>query len=205
MRLCGGEMGGQSMEKRTGPIATTIGAMGQRARTIMLVVAVFVAGVGSASFLTADAANPTAPTLAQATPDIAATPQVVGTPETVNPCDALAPGTGSEPWVQTELYFGRGTDDTDSEITDEQWQDFLDTEVTPRFPDGLTVLDGYGQFLNSSGVIASEDSTVLIILAPMDPTGETSAQLDEIRDAYRVAFDQESVLRTDTYPVCTAF
>ena len=188
---------------------TTIGALGQRARTVMLVVAIFAAGLGSASFLTADAANPAAPTSAQATPEIAATPQVqppvVGTPETVNPCDALAPGTGAEAWVQTELYFGRGTDDTDSEITDEQWQEFLDTEVTPRFPDGLTVLDGYGQFLNASGVIASEDSTVLIILAPMDPTGATSAALDEIREAYKVEFDQESVLRTDTYPVCTAF
>ncbi len=197
------------MGNRTGPVATTFAAMGQRARTIMLVVAVFVAGAGSASFLTADAAQGPAPLSAQATPDIAATPQVqppvVGTPGAVNPCDALAPGTGAEPWVQTELYFGRGTNDTDSEITDEQWGDFLDAEVTPRFPDGLTVLDGYGQFLNASGVIAQEDSTVLIILAPLDPTGATSALLDEIREAYKVEFDQESVLRTDTYPVCTAF
>ena len=197
------------MGQRTGPIATTIGALGQRARTIMLVVAVFAAGLGSASFLTADAANPTLPASAQATPEIAATPQiqppVAGTPEAANPCAALAPGTGAEPWVQTELYFGRGTDDTEGEITDEQWQGFLDSEVTPRFPDGLTVLDGYGQFLNASGEIASEDSTVLIILAPLDPTGETSAALDEIREAYKAEFDQESVLRTDTYPVCTAF
>lgn len=197
------------MGQQTGPIATTIAALGQRARTIMLVAAVFAAGLGSASFLTADAARPAAPAGAQATPDIAATPQVlpavIGTPAAANPCETLAPGTGGEAWVQTELYFGRGTDDTDSEITDEQWQDFLDTEVTPRFPDGLTVLDGYGQFLNASGTIAAEDSTVLIILAPLDPTGETSAALDEIREAYKVAFDQESVLRTDTYPVCTAF
>ncbi len=200
----------QTMGNRTGPVATTLAAMGQRARTIMLLVAVFVAGTGSASFLQADAADVTAPTTAQATPDIAASPQilppVVGTPAVVNPCDALAPGTGAEPWVQIELYFGRSIPGGGGAVvTEEQWSDFLDSEVTPRFPDGLTVLDGYGQFLNASGVIAQEDSTVLIILAPLDPTGETSAQIDEIREAYNAEFDQESVLRTDTYPVCTAF
>lgn len=193
---------------RTGSLGTTLGAIGRRARLVTLLVAVFVAGVGSAAILPVDARGPAA-TSVQSTPDLAATPRVqpaaAGTPSAVNPCDAIAPGTGAEPWVQTELYFGRGQDDTASEITDEQWADFLDTEVTPRFPDGLTVLDGYGQFLNASGLIAQEDSTVLIILAPMDPSGATSAQLDEIREAYKAEFDQESVLRTDTYPVCTAF
>lgn len=191
-----------------GPVATTLGAMGHGARTIMLIVAIFVAGAGSASLLTAGARD-VAPMLAQSTPatgDIAATPPVVGTPAATNPCDALAPGTGSEPWVQTELYFGRTIPGTDGEVvTDALWTDFLDREVTPRFPDGLTVLDGYGQFLNASGVIAQEDSTVLIILYPLDETGETSALLDEIREAYKAEFNQQSVLRTDTYPVCTAF
>lgn len=196
------------MMDRNGPVGTTLGAISHRARIAMLLVAVFVAGAGSASFLQVDAQGPS-PVTAQSTPAIAATPQVqppvTGTPSAANPCDALAPGTGSEPWVQTELYFGRGTDGTESGISDEQWQAFLDAEVTPRFPDGLTVLDGYGQFLNASGVIAQEDSTVLIILYPMDPSGATSAQLDEIREAYKAEFDQESVLRTDTAPVCTAF
>ena len=195
-----------------GPLAMTLGAMGHRARTIMLVVIVFMGGVGSASLLTADARD-VAPTLAQGSPaagDSAATPQVElpvsGTPAATNPCDALAPGTGSEPWVQSELYFGRTIPGSDGGVvTDELWADFLDREVTPRFPDGLTVLDGYGQFLNASGVIAQEDSTVLIILYPLDETGATSALLDEVREAYKAEFNQQSVLRTDTYPVCTAF
>ena len=200
------------MDGSKGPLATTLGAMGHRARTIMLIVAVFVAGAGGASLLTADARD-ASPVLAQGTPaagEVAATPQVQlpvsGTPAAANPCATLAPGTGSEPWVQTELYFGRSIPGSDGEVvTDELWTDFLDREVTPRFPDGLTVLDGYGQFLNASGDIAQEDSTVLIILAPLDETGETSALLDEIREAYKTEFNQQSVLRTDTYPVCTAF
>ena len=196
------------MVERTGLIGTGLGAIGRRARVALLLMLVVVAGTG-AVLLPADARTPASAGL-QSTPAIGATPQVqppvAGTPAVANPCDALAPGTGSEPWIQTELYFGRSLPGGDGAVvTDEQWTDFLDTEVTPRFPDGLTVLDGYGQFLNASGAIAQEDSTVLIILYPMDPSGMTSAQLDEIREAYKAAFDQESVLRTDTAPVCVAF
>lgn len=184
-----------------GIVTGWVGALGRRARVALLLAVVFAAGAGSAALLPADARDAAPGRVGQATPvtDIAATPV------TDNPCEALAPGAGSEPWVQTELYFGRGSETTERQVDAEEWQDFLDTEVTPRFPDGLTVLDGYGQFLNSSGTIIAEDSTVLIILYPADPSGETSAALDEIRDAYNEQFDQESVLRTDTAPVCVAF
>lgn len=30
-------------------------------------------------------------------------------------------------------------------VTDEEFSQFLNDEVTPRFPDGLTLLKGYGQ------------------------------------------------------------
>lgn len=175
-----------------------------RVRVALLVLTMALVGGGAGLF--GAAASPAAqgdgtPVAGPATPiATGATPAA-----TSDLCEALAPGTGAEAWVQTELYFGRGTDDTESEISDEDWQAFLDEEVTPRFPDGLTVLDGYGQFLNSSGVIAAEDSTVLVILYPVDPTGETSTALEEIRDAYEVQFDQESVLRVDTAPVCVGF
>lgn len=69
-----------------------------------------------------------------------ATPVVEGTPAAFG-CDGLAPGVGAEPWIRTELSFGTTLPDG-SEMTDEQWGDFLDAEITPRFPDGLTVLEG---------------------------------------------------------------
>jgi len=46
---------------------------------------------------------------------------------------------------------------------------------------------------------------VLIILYPADPSGQTSDLLEEIRDEYEAQFNQVSVLRVDTYPVCTSF
>ncbi len=134
-----------------------------------------------------------------------ATPVVEGTPAApANTCEATSPGVGAEPWIRTELYFGTTLPDG-SEMTAEQWAGFLDAEITPRFPDGLTVLEGYGQFLNSEGVIAGETSIVLIIFHPGEFVDESSASIEEIRDLYEVEFDQESVLRVDSEPVCVSF
>ena len=50
-------------------------------------------------------------------------------------------------WVTTQLYFGLGSAGKPSEgVTEAAWQDFLDTEVTPRFPAGLSVMEVYGQW-----------------------------------------------------------
>jgi len=100
-------------------------------------------------------------------------------------------------WSRTELFFGtaiRGG----GVVTDEQFKAFLDSEITPRFPLGLTVLTAYGQFLNSTGVIQQERSFVLILLYPLS-SQDSSRKIEEIRALYKVRFSQESVLRTDTH------
>ncbi len=120
-------------------------------------------------------------------------------------CGAIAPGVGAEPFTRTELFFGTTRPD-DSTVTDEEWNAFLDEEITPRFPAGLTVLMGDGQFENASGEIIEEESIVLILLYPVDDTGKSSDLIEEIRDAYETAFEQESVLRADGgVPVCASF
>jgi hypothetical protein len=134
-----------------------------------------------------------------------ATPVVDGTPmAATNPCDVTSPGTGAEPWIRTELYFGTSIPGG-GEVSDAEWNAFLDAEITPRFPDGLTVLEGFGQFLTSEGVIAEEDSIVLIIFHPAEFVGESSDAIEEIRESYETGFDQESVLRVDAEPVCVSF
>jgi len=107
-----------------------------------------------------------------------------------------------EAYVRDELYFGR-SQPGGGEVTEEQWQKFVDTEVTPRFPDGLTVIDAYGQFLNSAGIFAREDSKVLILLYVSTPERERSIQ--EIIDAYKSRFQQESVLRVTDVPARVSF
>lgn len=101
-----------------------------------------------------------------------------------------------EIWARTELFFGTNKPDG-TVVTDEEFKQFLDQEITPRFPDGLTLLTGFGQFRNSQGVIIQERSKLLILLYPLEDTG-ASDRIEAIRDAYESAFQQESVLRVDS-------
>ena len=101
-----------------------------------------------------------------------------------------------EIWNRTELYFGSAKPDG-SVVSEKKFQRFVDEEVTPRFPDGLTVLTGSGQFRGSSGVIIKERSMVLILLYPIEMQ-EAGEGIEEIREAYKSAFQQESVLRVDS-------
>ncbi len=100
-----------------------------------------------------------------------------------------------ETFLRTELYFG--SEKPGADVTKEQFDGFVDGEVTPRFPDGLTSLAGYGQFKGSDGEIVEERSFVLILLYPPDDK-EANGEIEEIRAAYERAFDQESVLRVDS-------
>lgn len=99
-------------------------------------------------------------------------------------------------WVRTELFFG--TDKPGPDVTDYQFNRFVNDIVTPRFPAGLTVLAGNGQWQEDSGTIVKERSKVVIILYPADGAEESSRKIEEIRDAYEKKFQQQSVLRTDS-------
>ena len=69
--------------------------------------------------------------------------------------------------------------------------------ITPRFPDGLTVLTGYGQFLDSRGVIIQETSKLVILLYPEEERKDKGNRIEKIRECYKERFQQESVLRVD--------
>lgn len=101
-----------------------------------------------------------------------------------------------QPFARTELFFGSAKPDG-SAITDDEFGQFLTEEITPRFPDGLTLLVGSGQFRNGGGAIVRERSFILILLhARPNPT--SSANVEAIRQAYKARFAQDSVLRVDT-------
>ena len=106
--------------------------------------------------------------------------------------DAPACPDGTEHYVEYRLFMGRGGGDGEV-VDDAAWEAFLSDTVTPRFPDGLTVLDARGQWRGSSGAIQSERSKVLLVLAP--PGGDAPRLIAEIADEYIRAFQQESVLR----------
>jgi len=109
---------------------------------------------------------------------------------------------GAYAMARLELYFGTQRPGG-APVTDAEWGAFLDEEVTPRFPDGLTVLKGNGQWRNHEGVITRESSTVLVILYEF--SAEKDAAIEDIRAAYKDRFDQESVMRVDGPTECVSF
>ena len=108
---------------------------------------------------------------------------------------------GADSWVKYEVFLGRGK--ADSEVVDAAaWDAFLADTATPRFPDGLTVLDAYGQWRNPEGVVERERSKVLVVLAP--PGEEPLSLIHEVSDEYKRRFDQDAVHQA-TSDACVAF
>lgn len=101
-----------------------------------------------------------------------------------------------ERFVRTELFFG-SLKPNKTHVTNAEFRDFLKEVITPRFPEGLTLLTGQGQFRDASGEIIRERSRVLILLYPVAVRQESSKKIEEIREEYKWRFEQESVLRTD--------
>ena len=116
----------------------------------------------------------------------ACTPPAVQTAAPASSCAAPL-----KPAVEIDLYFG--------EVSPTEWRAFLDEEVTPRFPDGLSVIDVNGQYRSRRGTIGRERSKLLVIVVFDAPAHASRVQA--IVDSYRQRYKQESVLRVER-PVC---
>ena len=114
------------------------------------------------------------------------------------PCPA-----GAGPATIAEAYFGRNVK-TRAPVTDAEWARFMADTVTPAFPDGLTVLDGLGQWRNAAEQISQEDSKVLVLVLPGQDQAAASARLAPVTAAWKARFAQESVL-TVFRAGCAAF
>lgn len=71
---------------------------------------------------------------------------------------------------------------------------FVDREITPRFPAGVTVLDGGGQWRGAENQLIRQAQKVVLIVLPA--RGNTHDRLQAIRAAYRAKFRLESVVVT---------
>jgi hypothetical protein len=98
-------------------------------------------------------------------------------------------------YQRTELFFGLDKP-TGGTVTAEEWEKFVAYIVTPRFPDGFTVDDALGQYLDGK-ILVREKSKQLILIYPRKLRTSSSRKIEEIRAAYIKAFDQKSVLRVD--------
>jgi hypothetical protein len=111
-------------------------------------------------------------------------PAVAGT-DTI-PCDAS---------LQTrqvaQLLFGRNVEDQ-LRVSEAEWSDFVAREVTPRFPDGFTIVDAAGQWRDARrGSILHEGSKLIEIVLPGG--GDDRIKIEAIAEAYKRRFEQKSV------------
>ncbi len=100
---------------------------------------------------------------------------------------------------QARLYFGlRGPD---GPIPDTAWEAFLSETITPRFPDGLTVLEAKGQWRGADRTVSREAARVVEIMHEPSRAAETA--IDEIADAYKTRYGHEAVMVVHGHsPVC---
>jgi hypothetical protein len=111
-------------------------------------------------------------------------------------------------WVDTRLYFGLGPAAAPYKgVSTIAWRDFLDHEVTPRFPSGLSVIDVYGQWQSptrqATHTAPSRVRTKLLIIDYPD-TAENRASIEAIRTAWKKLTGDQSVLKV-TQPVEVSF
>jgi hypothetical protein len=102
--------------------------------------------------------------------------------------------------VVADLLFGRNIGGRLG-VTESRWSRFLTREITPRFPDGLTVVDASGQWRDPdrNRIVRERSKLVTIVM-------EAAAQdkIDAIVEAYKRQFRQQSV-GVVVRPACVSF
>lgn len=108
---------------------------------------------------------------------------------------------GQQRMRTAQLFFGRN-DGGKPGVSDTAFGKFVDEELTPRFPDGLTILDGGGQWRGPENKLIRESAKVVLIVLPK--AGDSAARIDAVRNAYKARFNQDSVLLI-TQAACVSF
>lgn len=118
---------------------------------------------------------------------------------TAQPLSCRAP---QKPMLEVTMFFGRGSTIRFG-VSETRWSQFLATEITPRFADGLTVLDATGQWRPPQTTrILRERSKVVVIVAADEP--QIHERVAAIAAAYKQRFRQQSV-GIATHSVCASF
>lgn len=97
--------------------------------------------------------------------------------------------------IKEELYFGLSKPGGKT-VSEVEWQQFLNRVITPRFKDGLTVMDANGQYLNNSGKLIKERTKLVVVVYESNSTKNQMVQ--ETISSYKKTFQQEAVLRVSS-------
>lgn len=89
------------------------------------------------------------------------------------------------------LYLGTAIPNR-YDLTDNEWRAFRDQTVTANLPNGYTVLDGSGGWMNPITRKTIKERTKVLIAA-LPETPDSLAAIERIRTAYQVNFHQQLV------------
>jgi hypothetical protein len=107
-----------------------------------------------------------------------------------------------KPHQIAELSFGRDIGRSIG-VSEQAWARFVAGELTPRFPDGLTMTDAIGQWRDpSSGKTVREPTKEVEIVLPGHDDDE--ARIEAVVAAYKRDFHQHSV-GVIVRPGCVSF
>jgi hypothetical protein len=107
-----------------------------------------------------------------------------------------------KPMLMIDLFFGRDIAGRGA-VTDAEWEDFTRREITPRFPDGFTVIDARGQWLDPGANTIGLEASKMVRIGTVADAG-TAARVTAVVDAYRRRFRQQAVGVT-SFEACAAF
>ena len=118
-------------------------------------------------------------------------------------CGCAFPGatgcrSGLNSVTKAELFFGRSIA-SGGEVSEAEWQRFTAEEITPRFPEGLTMEDAQGHWNGKAGPVQEPSKHMMIVFS-----GDAEAKIEAIRRAYKSRFHQDSVLLVET-AACASF
>ena len=103
---------------------------------------------------------------------------------------SCAAGLGA-PMTVFSLFFGRSIPGR-GDLTDKEWQAFLDNTVTANLPNGYTIFDATGGWMNPMTKRTIKESTKVLLVALPDVPVSLSA-INRIRTEYQTEFHQQLV------------
>lgn len=109
-------------------------------------------------------------------------------------------GAPYQPVEEVLLFFGRDT--PAGEVSEAEWQAFLEEVLVPAFPDGATVLDGEGRWFDDAAGRSGAERSKLVLLLVFEPQG-LEARIGQVAERYAARFQQQAVLAARR-PLCAA-
>ncbi|WP_333877977.1 DUF3574 domain-containing protein [Methylobacter sp.] len=95
------------------------------------------------------------------------------------------------------FYFGMNKP-AGGAVSDREFNQFLQQEISSRFPKGLTLFEAKGQWQGANGMIEQENSRVVEIVC--DDKQENRDKVAAIAAKYKALFAQEAVMVIKSQP-----